>query len=415
MFAPFFGHGPPVSPRPSTSRYYKLTGTSMKFPTSSLIATATAVCFAAGASGAFAQSNVTLYGVIDTAIVMQTNASPQGGKTFSVQQGGEGFLSGSRFGLTGAEDLGGGMKARFVLENGLTINNGNLDQQGQLFGRQAFVGLSGTFGEVDIGRQYTGALLAVSAVDPLSVGAPASNSWQVYLTGQRFNNAITYTKSFGAIGVNLQYAFGGVAGQTSARSSLSGGLAYDSHGLKITGQLQQTRDSQSRSAKLWMLGAKYAVGSTTFYADYLQSQREAGFDVTNGGVDFASITNMSTPATSSSTASIGSVFTAPRRDQFLTLGATYAFNPALSLTGAWMYNNTTANNFGGTRQTAYALLDYRLSKRTDVYVAGAYDHVNGGWSGLFGTTTTAWTGGSGARLNGHDNQVTYYAGLRHKF
>ncbi|VVD66522.1 Outer membrane porin protein [Pandoraea iniqua] len=387
----------------------------MKYPLPSLIAAAAGVCFASVAPSAFAQSNVTLYGVLDAAVVMQTNTSPQGGKTFSVQQGGEGFLSGSRFGLTGSEDLGGGMKARFVLENGLTVNNGGFDQQGQLFGRQAFVGLSGAFGEVDIGRQYTGALLAVSAVDPLSVGAPATNSWQVYLTGQRFNNALTYTKSFGAIGVNLQYALGGIAGQGSARSSLSGGLSYDGNGLKLTGQLQQTRDTQSRTAKLWVLGAKYAFGPATFYADYLQSQRDAGFDVTNGGVDFASITNMSTPATASSTASIGSVFSAARRDQFLTLGATYNFNPVLSFTGAWMYNNTSASNFGGTRQTAYAILDYRLSKRTDVYVAGAYDHVNGDWSGLFGTSTTSWTGGSGVRLNGHDNQVTYYAGLRHKF
>lgn len=380
-----------------------------------LLAAACGASFALISGSAFAQSNVTLYGVIDAAVVMQTHANPQGGKMFGVQQGGEGFLSGSRFGLTGTEDLGGGMKARFVLENGLTINNGNFDQQGQLFGRQAFVGLSGNFGELDIGRQYTGALLAVSAVDPLSVGAPATNSWQVFLTGQRFNNALTYTKSFGAIGVNLQYALGGVAGQASARSSLSGGLSYDGNGLKLTGQLQQTRDSQSRTAKLWVLGAKYAFGPATFYADYLQSQRDAGFDVTNNGADFASITNMSTPATASSTSSIGSVFGAARRDQFMTLGASYNFSPALSLTGAWMYNNTTANNFGGTRQTAYAVLDYRLSKRTDVYVASAYDRVNGDWSGLFGTSTTAWTGGSGTRLNGHNNQTTYYAGLRHKF
>lgn len=380
-----------------------------------LLAAACGTLLTTAATGAMAQSNVTLYGVLDAAVVMQTNANPQGGKSFSVQQGGEGFMSGSRFGLTGSEDLGGGTKARFVLENGLTVNNGNFDQQGQLFGRQAFVGLSGNFGEIDIGRQYTGALLAISAVDPLSVGAPATNSWQVYLTGQRFNNALTYTKSFGGIGVNLQYALGGVAGQSSARSSLSGGLSYDGYGLKATGQLQQTRDSQSRTAKLWLLGAKYAFGQATFYADYIQSQRDAGFDVTNNGADFASITNMSTPATASSTASIGSVFSAARRDQYLMLGAGYNFTPALSLTGAWMYNNTTASNFGGTRQTAYAVLDYRLSKRTNVYLAGAYDRVNGDWSGLFGTSTTSWTGGSGVHLNGHDEQVTYYAGLRHKF
>ena len=66
-----------------------------------------------------AQSGVTLYGVIDTALTYQTNSNPAGDAQIGLQQGGEGFLSGSRFGLRGVEDLGGGVKAGFVLENGL--------------------------------------------------------------------------------------------------------------------------------------------------------------------------------------------------------------------------------------------------------------------------------------------------------
>jgi predicted porin len=367
------------------------------------------------ASPARAQSSVTLYGVIESAIVFQNHADPNGGHVVSMNQAGEGFLSASRFGLQGFEDLGGGMKAHFVLENGFNSNKGTFDQQGQLFGRQAFVGLQGIWGEVDLGRQYTGAVVAISSVDPIFIGAPPTNSWLVFLTGQRYDNAITWTRKFGELGVNLQYAFGGIAGHNSARSSASGGLSY-THGKSVmTAQVQQTRDSQSRSAKTWSLGAKVGLGTVSLHADYLQSQRDAGFDATNGGVDSASITNMSTPATPTTVAAIGSVFSAARRDQFFTLAASYLPAPAWQLIGAYMYNNTTASNFGGKRQTLYGVVDYFLSKRTDVYFAAAYERVDGDWSGLFGTTTTNWTGGSGVKLNGADNQMSYYVGLRHRF
>jgi predicted porin len=379
------------------------------------VAACAALVLGTAATPTYAQSSVTLYGVIEAAVVMQNHADPSGGRVVSLNQAGEGFLSASRFGLQGFEDLGGGMKARFVLENGFNSNKGTFDQQGQLFGRQAFVGLQGRWGELDFGRQYTGAVVAISSVDPIFIGAPPTNSWLVFLTGQRYDNAVTWTQKFGGLGVNLQYAFGGIAGHNSARSSASGGLSYTLDKSVFTAQVQQTRDTQSRSAKTWSLGAKVGLGAVTLHADYLQSQRDAGFDVTNGGVDVASITNMSTAATPTTVAAIGSVFSAARRDQFFTLAASYIPAPAWQLIGAYMYNNTTASNFGGKRQTLYGVVDYFLSKRTDIYFATAYDRVDGDWSGLFGTTTTNWTGGSGVKLNGGDNQMSYYVGLRHRF
>jgi predicted porin len=68
---------------------------------------------------------------------------------------GSGGINGSRFGLRGSEDLGGGLKANFLFENGFNLDNGSAAQGGLLFGRQAFAGLSGGFGEVRFGRQYT--------------------------------------------------------------------------------------------------------------------------------------------------------------------------------------------------------------------------------------------------------------------
>lgn len=112
---------------------------------------------ALAATGAFAQSSVTLYGVADvfvgsreantvTAVGPALNANKQ--RQSVVDSGG---LSGSRWGLRGSEDLGNGLKANFVLESTINIDRGT-DNAG--FDRQAFVGLSGSFGAVSMGRQY---------------------------------------------------------------------------------------------------------------------------------------------------------------------------------------------------------------------------------------------------------------------
>ena len=107
---------------------------------------------------AHAQSSVTLYGIIDEAIRFDNHQTTSGGKLFTMGSGGE--LSGSRWGLQGTEDLGGGLKAIFQLENGFTPNTGVTQQSTpsgavRLFGRTAMVGLVSPFGTVTLGRQYT--------------------------------------------------------------------------------------------------------------------------------------------------------------------------------------------------------------------------------------------------------------------
>src|SRR5471030_3382439 len=88
-------------------------------------------------SVAHAQSSVTLYGIIDEGI---NYASNSGGHTlYNLSSG---VLQGSRFGLRGKEDLGSGLSAVFVLENGFDVNTGKLGQGGLMFGRQAWTGLS---------------------------------------------------------------------------------------------------------------------------------------------------------------------------------------------------------------------------------------------------------------------------------
>ncbi|HKT99796.1 MAG TPA: porin [Paraburkholderia sp.] len=375
-----------------------------------------ALALMAGAAlHAHAQSSVTLYGVIDVGINYQTHTNPAGSSTWSMQQGNEGFLSGSRFGLTGREDLGGGWYSGFSLENGFLANSGKLDQQAQLFGRQALVKLGQQrYGELALGRQYTTANTMLYYVDPLGVGASPTNSWQVYMTGQRYDNALSYTGSYGPLQAIVEYAAGGIAGNTRARSSISMGLKYAQKHVTAIADVQQTNDSQDRYARIYLAGVKLPAGPVDIYANYLHSDRAAGFDSSNGGTDTASITSMASGSPASA-AAINRVFASHRRDDFFTVGANWRVMPQLQLIGALMYDRTLAQSFSGTRTTSYGVVDYYLSKHTDVYLAGAYDRVTGGWAGLFGNGTTNAAATGGAALNGRNEQVSAFAGLRHKF
>jgi predicted porin len=96
------------------------------------------------------QSSVTLYGMVDNGLSYASNSG--GSHQYNMSSG---VLSGSRFGLLGSEDLGGGLKAIFTLENGFDVNSGKASQGGLMFGRRAFVGLSSSrFGTITLGRQY---------------------------------------------------------------------------------------------------------------------------------------------------------------------------------------------------------------------------------------------------------------------
>lgn len=128
-------------------------------------------------AGAHAQSSVTLYGVIDEGFDYTNNVN--GNKAYEMQSG---YAQGSRWGLKGGEDLGGGVKAIFTLENGFNLNNGRLGQGGLEFGRQAFVGISdATYGTVTLGRQYD------SVVDFLAQ-TTANGNWAGYLFAHPYDN-----------------------------------------------------------------------------------------------------------------------------------------------------------------------------------------------------------------------------------
>jgi predicted porin len=100
------------------------------------------------AGTAHAQSSVTVYGVVDAYVQALDGAS----RTVRVGSSG---LQGSRLGFRGAEDLGDGLKAMFVLESGINVDDGTVGQGGVFWGRQAYLGLQGRYGQLTLGRQYS--------------------------------------------------------------------------------------------------------------------------------------------------------------------------------------------------------------------------------------------------------------------
>jgi predicted porin len=90
------------------------------------------------ANAAHAQNSVTMYGIIDNGLMYVHNS---GGQSSQWRMSGGGNVAGTRWGFKGREDLGGGLAALFVLENGFNTATGTLNQGGREFGRQAYVGL----------------------------------------------------------------------------------------------------------------------------------------------------------------------------------------------------------------------------------------------------------------------------------
>lgn len=175
----------------------------------------------ATAGSASAQTSLTIYGLVDAGVVYE-----RGGPGGSVTKLTSGVQSGSRLGFKGIEDLGGGLSAKFALESGFGIDNGTMGQGGLLFGRQAFVGLGGRWGDVLLGRQYTPHFLALDEVDPFGTGL-AGSSTNLMATVPRMNNTLKYsTPAWSGLTGELAYGFGEVAGDRSANRQFGASLGY---------------------------------------------------------------------------------------------------------------------------------------------------------------------------------------------
>lgn len=184
----------------------------------------------------FAQSNVTIYGLIDMGYKWQGDNVTSGvGSRSAVDSG---ITAGNRLGFRGTEDLGNGLKASFVLETGFNGDREGLINGG--FHRQSYLALSGNFGTVALGRQYTPQHLWTAGVaDPFGKGNVGS-AGNVLIQDARLDNLAAYVSP----------TFGGFSVIAAFTNSASGNESVD-NGSGVPG---------ADDARVWALAPSYKNG-----------------------------------------------------------------------------------------------------------------------------------------------------------
>jgi predicted porin len=310
-----------------------------------------ATIFGAIAFPALAQSpsNVTLYGIVDAGIAISDVGN---GSETSVNSGIE---SGSRWGLRGSEDLGGGMAATFVLESGFNVDDGVTQQGGRLFGRKALIGLSGKYGLFEMGRNNSPTFYLVAPLDPFLVGAASAlNLISTSPPGQqsgRVDNSIIYTSPrMSGFEGKLHYSLGEqVTTATTAKNgnnSLGLSLTY-SAGPILAGLAYSSRNSPAETDK---------DNTTTAGLSYNFKFIKPSLIVQSG--KFEGSFTAATPASAASPFS-RSWFSA-------LLGATMPVGAAGKAMFSYkIYDDKTVSNFDANQVSVG--YDHALSKRTNLY------------------------------------------------
>jgi len=254
------------------------------------------------AGAAMAQNSVTLYGVVDVGLNYQSikpgSAAP-GTDTKSNFGLGSGQQAGSRWGIRGVEDLGNGLKANFVLEDGFDVRNGQADPTGLGFTRQATLGLaSDSWGAVDIGRRTAPSTAAFSGVDPFAAGyGTGSLTTTIGTNFYRLSNMVMYSSpsvsGFRAMvgysfntGIPLRTTFddyefpsGTVSefGTGYKSRAVSVGLRYANGPILLAASFDniqspavRTGPAAPKAYKTWALGGTYDLKVVKIHAAYSQ-------------------------------------------------------------------------------------------------------------------------------------------------
>ena len=368
-------------------------------------------------TSAMAQSSVTLYGIVDAAVTYTTKQV--GGSRTGIDAG---QLATSRWGMRGTEDLGGGLKANFVLEStiandtgagggafggntttagvvaGATAANGGTSPS--LFDRQATVGISGDFGAITLGRQNTVVVDAIALAEPSSFAQAGNNpnvaysllnSGALYGTfgsnagGAAFrqNNSIRYaTPVMSGFGGALMYGFGEQAGNSSANSyaGISGFFSNGASGVSL-GYAKLNNRADNQKLTMFGGGAKYAVTSgLTLRATYAQNK----VDATNRKIAVAGV------------------------------GVDFMVMPALTLTGAY-YNTKRSGDVNAKANQFVGLAKYALSKRTSVYTI--LTHVKAGSTAAadIGLSAGLIPAPTAPAVTGNDRANRFAVGVLHTF
>ena len=388
--------------------------------------TLVALAALATVGAAFAQSTVTLYGRADFSLGVFTQKiggvrTTDNNKGLELAAGNAKGETGSRWGLKGTEDLGGGNRALFQFENGFSIDTGFGQQNGRLFGRQAFAGLGGGWGTVTFGRQYTplDSIWASYDAQDYNTSAPLNYAFNngprntlvtsaavvgVHTDTGRVDNSILYaTPNLGGFTGSLMFAPGENKNPTAgtgatrywgfsaqyANGPLGVGLAYESANAK--GGTAATNGTVTN----WTLGGQYDFGPAKAYGLY----ERARSTLANGQPGTSTFTPATVPAGTDllTTNAITAAQNGAGTDRGWDIGVAVPLGAAtFAVSYAQERTNAQGSNLNGKNRYYGAQVKYSLSKRTRVYSML-----------LSGDSTTA----AGLKTK----NTNYLVGMRHEF
>ncbi len=367
-------------------------------------------CAALMATGAQAQSSVTLYGMLDAGFTYVNNDAGDSRIFF-----GEGINFGNRFGFRGVEDLGGGNAAVFTLESGFSLGTGALRQGGRMFGRQAFAGLRSSYGTVTLGRQYD---FIREYIQQFNVGGYASvyaghqGDWD-RISGQQVERSVKFVSPTlgGGFSFGGMYGFG-VENDPSFGRAWSVGAGYKADGVSVGATYTELRDvavnPYLRSGLFEFLGRVAAT------IDPVSGEVIDNYGLASGGLLLKkqSVAGIGASYRFANQLTVLANMTAVRFDDGVEsstqytaeAGAVVPLAPALTGIVAYQYSR-----FEGTHWNQPTVgLKYDLSKRTWLYTSASYLKASNG---------TRATQGAGFYLQpaNKDNQTTFRVAMVHTF
>lgn len=379
---------------------------------------------------AFAQSNVTVYGIVDMGYAYRGDNVVDGVKNRNGID--SGIANGSRLGFKGTEDLGNGMKAGFVLEQGILVDTGRSAQGGATFGRQSFAYLGGNFGTVALGRQYAPQFVLLDSLDPFSTGqVGASNN--IYAIEVRLDNLVSYTSpNWNGFNVVAGYTFSAAGNESRGNNTapqlvlgdfnafgdarvwainpnykngpLQVGVNYHQATLKaassVGGIVNDLAFADGKKVKVWDIGGSYDLGVVKLAAMF--GQRKADSDAV-GDFLFNPLFKKSTQWLVGATVPVG-----PSGKVLLS----YVHRKSELTDGAATELGTNEDAKSGQWALGY---EYALSKRTSIYTA--YSDINNKGSAKATVDGLSLTGASvgDATSDGGGYQRGFNLGVRHVF
>ena len=326
---------------------------------------------------AHAQTNVTVYGIMDAAVAIEDTDVPGEKRRTVINSGNQ---SSSRLGFRGTEDLGNGLKAIFNIEAGVAIDTGAADSS--LFGRRSVVGLQGGFGQLTVGREYSPIASVAAATDVFGQGFYGSNlsAFTTNRLTRRISNSVNF-KSAPMAGFSLLAAYGAGERTVDPSGDLMGvALEYANGPFYAGAGYHRLERLATEDDKELAFGAGVKLGDFDVKANYLAA------DQAGANNEFEQI-------------NVGAAYTMGVNKFFVNL----------------QRNEIESGARGNAWAVAYS---YALSKRTNLYTS--YGSMRNNERGVFGLNSSSTavnpttTGTTPVNVAGADPTVLSL-GVRHAF